>query len=313
MRGIRRQAALAILAAFLLAVGCASAPKATGGAGGGQQIPNAGLVNKGPKKRVAVVDFENKALYGKGRLGATATDILMTELVKSGQFIVVEREKLQSILNEQKLQTQAFMDPATAVKTGKILGVNAIVTGAITQFGIKTEGTDTGVYKTKVQTAECVVDVRVVDVETGRILYADSGKGTFSSQATEVMGMGQKAGYNEVLGGESLRAAISTFLNNVITQINYVEWTGKVAKVEGKLVYVNAGQRTGLKVGDMLTVRQKGEVITDPDTGVPLGEAPGARKGTLQVAEYFGDDGSVCTIQEGSGFGVGDQVRILKP
>jgi curli biogenesis system outer membrane secretion channel CsgG len=312
MRRTRIGAVAACAAALLVTLGCASAPKATGGGGAGQAIPNVPVATTGPKKRVAVVDFENKALYGKGRLGDTATDILMTELVKSDKFIVVERQKLESLLDEQKLQRESFMDPATAARAGRILGVNAIVTGAITQFGIKTEGTDVMGYKKKVQTAECVVDIRVVDVETGRVLYADSGKGVFQSEATEFMGMGQKAGYNEVIGGESLRAAISTFLNNVIAQIDYLEWTGKIAKVEGGLAYVNAGQKTGLPLGAMLVVREKGEVIVDPDTKVAIGEAPGARRGTLKVLEYFGEDGSVCQVQEGSGFQVGDQVRILK-
>jgi curli biogenesis system outer membrane secretion channel CsgG len=312
MRRTRIGAVAVCAAALLLTIGCAGAPKASGGGGAGQVIPNVPVTTTGPKKRVAVVDFENKALYGKGRLGDTATDILVTELVKSDKFIVVERQKLETLLDEQKLQRESFMDPATAARTGRILGVNAIVTGAITQFGIKTEGTDVLGYKKKVQTAECVVDIRVVDVETGRVLYADSGKGVFQTEATEFMGMGQKAGYNEVIGGESLRAAISTFLNNVIAQIDYLEWTGKIAKVEGGLAYVNAGQKTGLPLGGLLVVRQKGEVIVDPDTKVAIGEAPGARRGTLKVLEYFGEDGSVCQVQEGTGFQVGDQVRVLQ-
>jgi len=306
-----KKLSLFVLAAFALSLaGCASAPKASGTAGGGQEIPDAPLVNKGPKKKVAVLDFENKARYGKGRLGDAATDILVTELVKSDQFIVIERQKLDVLLAEQNLERREFMDPNTAAQTGRVLGVNAIVTGAVTQFGVKTEGTDVMGYKKKVQTAECVVDIRVVDVETGQILYADSGKGVFTSEATQFMGMGQKAGYNEVLGGEALRAAISTFLNNVITQIAYLEWTGKIAKVSGNQVYVNAGQKTGLPIGSILEIKQLGEEILDPDTGISLGRAPGMKKGEVRVADYFGEDGSVCVILSGGGFSVGDQARI---
>ena len=42
----------------------------------------------GPKRRIGVVEFENKSAYGQGRLGGAASDILVTELVKSGKFIV---------------------------------------------------------------------------------------------------------------------------------------------------------------------------------------------------------------------------------
>jgi curli biogenesis system outer membrane secretion channel CsgG len=57
----------------------------------------------GPRRRIGVVNFENKAPYAQARIGNTATDILITELVKSGKFIVVERDKMDKILEEQKL------------------------------------------------------------------------------------------------------------------------------------------------------------------------------------------------------------------
>src|SRR5712692_5635990 len=83
------------------------------------------------KRRVGVVDFENKTTYGANRLGTSASDILITELAKSGKFIVVERDKMDKIMAEQKLGITGAIDPSTAAKVGKILGLNAIVTGAI--------------------------------------------------------------------------------------------------------------------------------------------------------------------------------------
>src|SRR5690242_6099527 len=54
----------------------------------------------GPKRRIGVVAFENKAPYAQARIGQTATDIIITELTKTGKFIVVERDKLDNILEE---------------------------------------------------------------------------------------------------------------------------------------------------------------------------------------------------------------------
>src|SRR5882724_1559196 len=89
----------------------------------------------GLKRRIGVVDFENKTTYGAARLGTSASDILITELAKSGKFIVVERDKMNQTMAEQKLGMTGAIDPSTAAKVGKILGLNAIVTGAISQFG----------------------------------------------------------------------------------------------------------------------------------------------------------------------------------
>src|SRR5947209_10869114 len=129
-----------------------------------------GLANL--KRRIGVVDFENKTTYGANRLGTSASDILITELAKSGKFILVERDKLDSIMKEQKLGMSGAIDPSTAAKVGKVLGLNAIITGAISQFGEQTEGPEYLVTQSKSQVVKCPVDIRVVDAETGQMLLA---------------------------------------------------------------------------------------------------------------------------------------------
>src|SRR5260370_32992565 len=116
----------------------------------------------GLKRRIGVVDFENKTAYGANRLGTSASDILITELAKSGKFIVVERDKVNTIMSEQKLGMTGAIDPTTAAKVGKILGLNAIVTGAISEFGTSTEGSEYLIAQSKRQVVKATVDIRVV-------------------------------------------------------------------------------------------------------------------------------------------------------
>src|SRR5579863_5796118 len=73
----------------------------------------------GLKRRIGVVDFENKTTYGANRLGTSASDVLITELAKSGKFIVVERDKINTIMAEQKLGMSGAIDPSTAAQVGK--------------------------------------------------------------------------------------------------------------------------------------------------------------------------------------------------
>ena len=309
---MRRAAIVAmvfVLVALMSASCTAKRTHVSGAAPPSQQIPEAPIATHGPKKKVAVLEFVNKSRYGRGKIGPAATDILITELVKSGLFIVIERDRLNKILEEQKLEHTAAFDPATAARTGRMLGVNAVIIGAITQFGVKQEGVEGFGYKKKVQTAECTVDIRVVETETGRVLYADSGHGIFTYETKEFMGMGQKAGYNQVLADKALRAAISQFINNVIAQISYIEWSGRIASVSGDRIIINAGRQTGLNIGDVLVVRGLGEEVIDPETGLSLGRAPGPVKGEIQVVEFFGEDASICKPIKGYGFAVGDMVK----
>jgi curli biogenesis system outer membrane secretion channel CsgG len=260
---------------------------------------------------VGIVDFVNKSSYGAGRLGTSASDILTTELFKTGAFILVERAQLKRVLGEQSLGQTGVLNPETAAQAGKVLGLNALVTGSISQFGVSTGGADYGVYKQKVQTAKCTVDVRVVDAATGQLLFADSGRGEYERKAQEVLGMGSRAGYDETLGQEALRSAITKFMDNLVQKLQSVDWSGAVAMVSGTDVYINAGRDVGLNPGDVLMVQTLGQEIIDPQTKVLLGRTRGAVKAELMVTE-IDERFTIAKIRSGTGIQVGDMVRIKK-
>jgi curli biogenesis system outer membrane secretion channel CsgG len=308
---------------FLLAAwGCASMPATGGGQAQQPQMTQAQpaaqpaapvrqVTHKGPKLRVGIVDFVNKSSYGAGRLGTSASDILTTELFKTGAFILVERAQLKQVLGEQALGQTGVVSAESAAQAGKVLGLNALVTGSISQFGVSTGGADYGVYKQKVQTAKCAVDVRVVDASTGQLLFADSGKGEFERKAQEVLGLGTRAGYDETLGQEALRSAITKFMDNLVQKLQSVEWSGAVAMVSGTDVYINAGRDVGLNPGDVLMVQTLGQEIVDPQTKVVLGRTRGSVKGELLVTE-IDEKFTISKVRSGMGFQVGDLVRIKK-
>src|SRR5438046_6450457 len=115
---MKRTSALALCAALLLAMFVA--PGLTRAA------------SKGDKPRIAVLEFKNKAdnqwWYHGG--AEAAQDVFVTELVKSGRFRVVEREQLAALMQEKNLAISGDIDPKTAVRAGKLLGVDYLLTGA---------------------------------------------------------------------------------------------------------------------------------------------------------------------------------------
>lgn len=265
----------------------------------------------GPKRRVGVVDFENKTAYGQQRLGQAASDILITELVKTGKFIVVEREKMNKLLEEQKLGMSGAIDPNTAAQVGKILGLSAIVTGAISNFGVRTTGSDYLIAQSKRQEASCTVDVRVVDAETGQVLFADSGKGVSKVSSGGVLGLGTRGGYAESIEGDALRAAISQLIVNITSQINKKPWSTRIAQVSGQNIYLSAGTESGLEVGQKLKVFSQGAEIKDPDSGIVLGREE-SEIGQLEVASHAGDKLSIGKLVKGRMPQKGDLCRLAE-
>ncbi len=305
------QTAVVLLGMSVLWSGCAATAPAVKPTAPKRKV----ILSKGPKKRIAVVDFVNKTAYGRGRLGSAATDILINELVRSQQFIMIERDKLNQIMQEQGLGMSGVVDARTATKAGRVLGLNAIVTGSVSQFGVKTGGMDFGFYKKKQQTVETTVDIRVVDASSGQILLAESGQGLAETATSEVLGMGGRVGYDETLAGKALRSAIVKLINNIIQSMQASEWSGRIAQLESDTVYLNAGRQVGLELNDKLDVFRPGKEIIDPATGLSLGFTQ-SKIGQVMVTGFFGKNGAIAEIVSGTGyqikFKINDIVKLTK-
>jgi curli biogenesis system outer membrane secretion channel CsgG len=259
-----------------------------------------------------VVNFQNKTPSRHIGIGEAAADILGTILQKTDRFIIIPQQDVASILEQQSMGASGAIDPATAAKMGKILGLNAIVTGAITAYSEAEEGSDYLVYKKKKQISRVTVDYRIVDTTTGIQFAADSGQGVYEKQTGGALGLGSKSSYDADLRDGALRDALTKGMVNMLKQFEKQEWSGRIAKIKGRTVYLNAGQKTGLRVGDVLMVQELGEEILDPQTNVSLGRAPGPVKGEVIVTGFFGKDGSIATIRSGTGFKNNDLVKYKR-
>ena len=156
----------------------------------------------GAKPRIAVLEFKNKAdnqwWYHGG--AEAAQDVFVTELVKSGRFRVVEREQLQALMQEKNLALSGDIDPKTAVRAGKLLGVDYLLTGAVTEYGSTDTSVDTpgivghghwlpGVSVGK-KAFQAALNARLIDTETGEVVWADEGKQEESNARVHVGGFG---------------------------------------------------------------------------------------------------------------------------
>lgn len=148
--------------------------------------------DKSTKPRLAVLEFKNKAdnqwWYSGG--AEAAQDVFVTELVKSGKFRVVEREQLAALMEEKNLTLSGDVDPATAVKIGKLLGVNYLLTGAVTEYGnTNVGGGGFGVSAGKKKFV-AALNARLIDTSTGEIVWADEASKEETSVKVSVFGVG---------------------------------------------------------------------------------------------------------------------------
>ncbi|MBT4193620.1 MAG: hypothetical protein HOM14_17990 [Gammaproteobacteria bacterium] len=265
---------------------------------------------KGAKLRVGVVNFENNAARKVRDIEIVATNILTTMLQESGQFIVVPRQDLDAILDQQDLSASKIIGPNTAIHLGKVLGLNAILTGSITSYAELVESSNTILTQSKTLVAKVGVDYRIVDTTTGVQLFASHGNGEFRKTSGGLLGFGSKSSADTSLKDGALRDALAKAMNKITGQLTSDLWSGRIAQIKGKFIYINAGKQTGLRIGDTLIVQELGEDIIDPQTGVSLGRAPGVVRGKLQINSFFGKNGSVAGVISGGGFRNNDLVKL---
>ena len=230
----------------------------------------------GKKIRIAVFDFQNNSswTYWGDNLGKAAGDEFVTQLVNSGQFTVIERDKIAAVLAEQGLGASGAVTASTAPKIGKILGAQILFTGSITAFSIKKTGGSIAGFGASFAKAESKLDVRMIDTTTSEILLAASGSGNKKMGGAAFQGVSFEQQYDYGVASEALRPAIEQVTQQVLAKapslanLAPVAGSGKVVDVKGPKIYIDGGQEGGVNVGDTFSVYRVTDEIKDEDGNI---------------------------------------------
>jgi curli biogenesis system outer membrane secretion channel CsgG len=302
-----------------------------------------------PKKRIAVIDFDYatvqnsvSAIFGTRQdVGKGIADILVDRLVSDGRYSVIERKAIEKIMAEQNFSNSDRADPNSAAKLGKILGVDAIVTGSITQFGRDDQnrtatGTALGGIASryglggvgqKKAKAVVAISARLISTDTAEILAVATGKGESSRTGANLLGGGGSSGgggggdynmsstnFGETILGEAVSQAVSQVAGSLEQSepqlpVHTVALSGLVADVSGSTLIINLGSKDGLRVGNRLAIKRTGRKIVDPATGKVIRQIE-ENLGTLAITEV--DESSAVGTYSGSGTPkVGDTAKAV--
>ena len=303
----------------------------------------------GQKHRVAVMDFNYgtvqssvDAIFGGNQdVGKGIVDLLINRLVNDGTYRVIERQALDKVLAEQNFSNSNRADSNSAAKIGKLLGVDTIIVGDITQFGRDDHNTNVGgigstlgkyglggvgLHKAK---AVVAVTARMVDVNTGEILASVSGAGESTRSGTNLLGGGGSgwssaaghldmgsSNFGQTILGEAVKQAVTQLATGLEADSSKlgvaaapaaVPVSGLVADASTSDIIINVGSAAGVHVGDKLEVSRVTRVIKDPATGKPLRSIE-SKLGQLTITSV--DSGSAVGTFSGSGtIKVGDTVK----
>jgi curli biogenesis system outer membrane secretion channel CsgG len=261
------------------------------------------------KKRVAVMNFDYAtvqsgvaALFGSNQdVGKGIADLLVDKLVSGGAYSVIERNALAKILAEQNFSNSDRADSATAAKIARVLGVDAIIIGSITQFGRDDKKTDVGGgalshvtgrfglggVRRSESTAVVQITARMINTSTAEILASVTAKGDSTRTGTGIIGAGGSKLGTEAGGAIDMRS--TNFANTILGEAVTKTVTDLARQLEGKAgalptttiqisglvadvspdgtVIVNVGSKGGVKVGDRLDIKRMVREVRDPASG----------------------------------------------
>lgn len=287
---------------------------------------------KAEKTRVAVLDFDFSTVnnpdyisyFGDAR---GVSDILVNQLVKTGKYSVIERSQIEAILQEQDLGASGRVDASTAAQIGRLLGVETVILGSVTQMDLERKEKGGGTFGIGANVTEVdafvQLNVRMVDTTTGEILSVAEGEGNASQSDTNVrvfgIGGGSSTSNEGKLLTEATKQAIEQAVGTIDSSSGNVATASSdaqpivnalIADIAGDLVILNKGLGDGYREGMKLSIERVSKEIKDPETGEVIRRLT-TQVGVVELTDVDGKS-SVGKIVSGSDFQVGDVATLAE-
>jgi len=224
------------------------------------------------KQRIGVLPFENGSQIQDPSFGNNMADLLITELMKNGNFEVITRTELAKLGNEQTFQV-LYTDDAKAVETGKLLGVKYLILGKVLSADpIQKDHTNqkTGELSTSVSTS-ILINVKMLDVETGQILFSENAEDKppfLDVNATRHLGPPKPI--SAFSFADFSRRAQRVTVKAAAMINDYAPIEGLVINVKPDGIMIDIGHSNGIRVGQKFTVMREGAPVRHPVTGKVL-------------------------------------------
>ncbi len=268
-------------------------------------------VFSGVKKKVALMTFFNESPYQGNDLGVTATEELRRELSRTGEFIIDPMS--QKIFgSSREIYAGGGMKLVQLARKARAEGVNLVIFGRVIEARLREKVDEIGIVRETKSYSEALIEVKIFDVNSNKEIFSDKISGQADDRTYQFF-MGNREehmSYRRELLRYSVQVATRKVIPFILDLSSRMNWVGRVAKILGSKIYLNAGRKSGLHLGDVLKVMTEGHEVFDPETGALIGTSKGEIKGTIEVIDYFGPDGAMAILHSGGAVVEGDFVQL---
>ncbi len=240
------------------------------------------------RQTIAVRDFKSvtkSIVIGEGyfsfKWGEEQTSLLtsdfITTLVNTRKFDVLERDRMNAIIDELKLGETEYVSPEQAIKMGQLAQADYFVMGQIELIEANQNKYQIP-YSNRWQTeakGRMVVNMRIVDTRSGKIVTAKKVN-VIEVQKSSLRDPVTPLAFMEWLKEKT----VNILVNEVVEGVFPI----KIIKIVGNQVFLNRGSGAFFRVGDIMKVYNLGEELIDPDTQESLGSTE-MEVGRIKITE----------------------------
>jgi hypothetical protein len=200
------------------------------------------------KMKVAVLDFDSGPAQARETdFGKTASDLVGKKLDSSG-YAVIDRKQVDKALEAQNL-TRRQLDPSTAASFGRSLGADAVIVGSV---------------KPAPETAPNAPAFRAVPLRAKKQEGQDvkvTATAINTQNSANLAEAAAQGGQSQALGFVDTVNQVASSLGQQIQQNARAKIVGIVTDVNGAILTLDAGAKSGVKVRDRFEVRRDGKPI----------------------------------------------------
>ncbi len=264
--------------------------------------PSLPFFQMGFKRKVAILDFENNTNYKDEKIGEAVAKKLSDKLEATQRVITLDKTVVSEMLKREGFKFESVPEPSALKRAHQSLGIQAFALGTVTDVSLLSSKASESSDE-EVSFATSKIEIRLIDASTGNLLKTFIGRSPiFGTRET-----GENSRGKAVL--KAIDFSLDDVLEGFLRQLDLLDWTTTIAKVEGENIYLNAGKLSGIRIGDMLEVFEPGKEIFHPTTNLSLGWTTGKLKGAIKVTDLFGVDAAIGKTFQGTGFSSNDVVK----
>ncbi len=226
------------------------------------------------------------------------TDTIITRLLQTKRFTVIDRQEVDQLLNEQLAQALTNNNDLPSVM-GSLKGCDYVLLGSLQNFSkeVQTIKFPNSMRFVEILDGFSEGNMRIVDVQSGDII--ESQKISVQHQ------LDTNAGEDRLIA-----ALADQYAAQVVANLLNAVYPVKIAALAPNgTVHLNRGNDGLLKKGMLLEVMRPGQKIIDPDTGVQLGLEE-SKVGQIEIMQVE-NNRSVGRVVEGSGIQRGDLLKNI--